>query len=143
MDLKSDFTVLSTQTGNYGAISGGGELGGFLAQRLESVVGYVLGTLLVSLAVLFALLLATDMMWFRHFEGLAANIRQRIEDLQPSVRPIAIGKDGDGPTYGTQLRSSQMVFCSVYWSCADSPLSRPPNPLSLYPPNGVVMSPSP
>ena len=36
----------------------------------------------------------------------------------------------------------QVVFISVYWSWAWTDLSWPPKPDCLYPPNGVVMSPS-
>ena len=35
-----------------------------------------------------------------------------------------------------------MVLVSVYWSWDSRPFSLPPNPESLYPPNGVVLSPS-
>src|SRR5699024_5880377 len=41
-----------------------------------------------------------------------------------------------------QRRVIQMVLVSVYWAKASRPLSRPPKPDSLYPPKGVVMSPS-
>lgn len=43
---------------------------------------------------------------------------------------------------GQGLTEIQTVFFSVYWSNASRPLSRPPKPDSLKPPNGVVMSPS-
>ena len=41
-----------------------------------------------------------------------------------------------------QRRVIQMVLVSVYCANASRPLSRPPKPDSLYPPKGVVMSPS-
>jgi len=40
------------------------------------------------------------------------------------------------------LTEIQIVFFSVYWSIDSRPLSLPPKPDSLNPPNGVKMSPS-
>ena len=69
---------------------------------------------------------------------------------EPAGASSIDGKTADG-AFGHRTVSStdrsevsiQIVFSSVYWSCAKTDLSRPPKPDSLKPPNGVVMSPSP
>ena len=50
--------------------------------------------------------------------------------------------DAPGPLHPAGLSAIQVVFISVYWSWAWTDLSWPPKPDCLYPPNGVVMSPS-
>src|SRR4051794_14905382 len=68
----------------------------------------------------------------------------RLVCVLPEPRPLGTVRQFRCSSYPASVGRNwiQMVLVSVYWSWAWTDLSWPPNPDCLYPPKGVVMSPS-
>jgi hypothetical protein len=70
------------------AVGDNGVLGEFLAQRMQSAFGSSVSTILIAVAALASLLLATDFFFYRHFEGLT---RSAVGDaVDDGVEPAAV-----------------------------------------------------
>lgn len=79
-----------------------------------------------------------------------AGLRSQLKRLAAARPPVQVLPDARVrgmfsrgiPLLPGQRSCIQIAFVCRYWSCAAMPLSRPPKPDCLYPPNGTPMSPS-